>query len=207
MNADALVAALFVLAPGFVSLKVFELSGARWKRSEWEWTIWSVIAGAFCTLVVAVFGLQVLHLADLDLTPQTSVSLEGVPERFIVSIVLGFLLLAGWRVMGTGRRRLQTSAWDVVLQEAADARSGVEATLIEGGSTERYYGSIHTFGRETEGAEPWLYIGKVKRYEASTDEWVSFGGVEGILVHKDSIAHLGIVAPSTLAGMGQRRIP
>ena len=201
MASDDLISALFVIAPGFVALKLFQVTGTRWKRTDWEWVIWSLVAGVFIAVVVAVVialvGGALIPPGQLSLTPEVVITTTGVPERFLVAVILGVGLGWVWQRLpwaNAWRRRMENSAWDLVLQSTSDARGGVEVVTKEAETVERFYGALHSFGRESEQAEPWIYLTKVQRFDAATGQFGAIARTQGLLIHRDNVLRVRLVA-------------
>jgi hypothetical protein len=199
VGAEELVSSLFVIAPGFVALKLFQVLGTSWKRTDWEWVIWSLVAGALIAVGVTVFGIQFVAARELTLTPDAVVTTSGVPERFAVAALAGTALGLLWRRLPwahSWRRGVENSAWDLILQSAADERRGVEVATKEGDRLERFYGALHTFGRESDQAEAWVYLTKVRRFNRDTDQFEPVDRTEGVLLHRDNIVRLHVSRPA-----------
>lgn len=81
---DQVIHTLTYVAPGFVALKIFYLFGLRSRRSDLEWTIWSLVTS------VVVGGLSGLLPFSPDLL---------VVGRFLVAIALAGLASFGWAKM------------------------------------------------------------------------------------------------------------
>lgn len=175
MNPDDLREAAFLLAPGFLTLKLFQHFGAQRKRSEWEWTVWSVLVS------LAI-----------------DVGTKDPAAKLVVALLVGFGLVLLWRFVGrqsyrvTGmlRRKLVDSAWDHVLDEACRNHLSIEVATDD---DRRFFGVLQTFAREEKEAEPWLYLTDVKEASLSDDDWEPLVRTEGVLLHRDHVRRLRVV--------------
>jgi hypothetical protein len=203
MTDEVLISTLLVVAPGFVAMKLFQVLGTQWRRSDWEWTIWSLVAGVLVSVLVAIVGFRMVQPGVLQLTPTLGVSTDGVLERFIVAALLGVGLAVLWHLLARSRvpwieargRQLSNSAWDVTLDYVVRSRYGVDVTALVGDKTERLYGSLRTFAREADGAEPWLYLQNVKRFNETSNHFEVVEKTDGILVHADRVSLVRVVKP------------
>lgn len=102
MNLDQQLVDLIILAgPGFIALKVFYIFRAEPGRSQWEWTVWSVLAGFLLAWPGALFAPYIAATAAVDVT----VADFGV--RVAVGVLAGVLLGVLWQVTkGSARRQL-----------------------------------------------------------------------------------------------------
>jgi hypothetical protein len=174
VNPQDLRDAAFLLAPGFLTLKLFQHLGAQRERSEWEWTVWSVLVSLGIDLVT-----------------------KDPAQKLAVAVGVGVALVIGWRYVGQQssratvwlRRALVDSAWDHTLDEAARAHNPVEI-LTENG---RLFGRLRTFAREERGAEPWIYLTDVKQAPPDSDEWTALRRTEGVLIHRDQMRRLRVI--------------
>lgn len=175
MTADQLREAAFLLAPGFLTLKLFQLLGADRKRSEWEWTVWSVLV----SLVI-------------DLVTHDPVG------KVVVAGALGFGAVVVWRspLADPARPRLMNSAWDYTLDSAARAHHVVEVTVKDGPV---YFGRLKRFAREETGAALWLYLTKVRRRTKDGSTWTRLSRTEGVLLHGASVRELRVVRSNATA--------
>jgi hypothetical protein len=229
MATEDVINTILVIAPGFVALKVFQLVGAQRKRSEWEWTIWSIIAGVLIAAGTALarlnFGVEVpeLKLAEGDPSagsPATKLSFVGLPERTVVAVGAGVLGAIVWRLIRQARgplarrgvMQLTDSAWDYVLDEAVNNKFGIEVVTPGAGDAElRFYGIPGTFAYESAEAEPLLYLRKVHEWTDASG-YTKVLGTDGILLHRDNIKRIRVVSKATgvrvvRAGDGGRRRP
>jgi hypothetical protein len=201
MSWDELLKAVLVVGPGFVLLKVLYLFGGQHKRLEWEWAVWSVIASL--PIAAASAGIVGAGQAAGISGPFPKDGIEAA-IRFALALVIGPALAFAWyRIRRSDRenfrvfrRYLEDSAWDFALFEAAWRDRGVEVIVDAGDREAHFYGSIDTYGQESAGAEPWVYLTYV--YEWRPD--VGFVPVEsegdespetvGYLFHKDQIKRM-----------------
>jgi hypothetical protein len=201
VSANDIADSLLLLAPGFIFLKFVDVFGEQHRRLEWEWVVWSLIAA----LPIGLGAHAVRAIAErvfiLDGEAWTSVE---VGARFVLAVILGLVFAAGWRRVRAStaewavslRRRLSDSAWDISLDDATRKGFGVQVTVAEGGSTITYYGKVGTFGYESAGAEPWLYLRFVYRWEGEEQGFALMDErTDGLLFHKDEILRLRFIAP------------
>ena len=167
---------VLALAPGFLALKVFQVFGAQRKRSEWEWTAWSVLVAA----LISVLPLQ--YWAQL-----------------VTGIALGFGLATGWHalprlgVIGAwASKALGNSAWDLALDRAVRQRCVVEVAIGEGADEERLFGRLNLFGYEQYEAEPWIYLSSPQRRPPG-GKYAPMERAVGVLVHRDNIKWLRVL--------------
>jgi len=211
MSTEDLINVVLVLAPGFVALKIFQHFGTQRKRSEWEWTVWSIIVGAVIALTVAALRVDLFTndvIAELGggLTFGTS----GVVERFAVATLFGSVLAIAWRGIGSRAipalsgltRQLTNSAWDHVLDEAAAQRFGLEVVIDAGDAPGdvRFYGSLGTFAHERDEAEPWLYVQCVRTWDPGKKGYADMPNTDGVLIHRDQIKWMRVTRQGTPAG-------
>jgi hypothetical protein len=185
-----------VIGPGFVLLKVVYMFGGQHRRLEWEWVVWSVIAGLFLSPVATL-------LAGLFSFLQGPFPRDGVEiaTRFALAVAGGGGLAYGWsRVKQSeaeGARRLVRyigdSAWDFVLDEANRKDRGVEVTTEQDGKEVSYYGSLDTYGQEVADAEPWLYLTFLYRWQDGRGYVPLAEQTVGMLFHRDQIKRLRFI--------------
>jgi hypothetical protein len=128
-----LVAGVLFLAPGFLALTLFYLLGAQRKRSEWEWTTWSVIA-----------SLPITGLASLARDYFSSARTDPDPIEVVLRMLIGAaagvvcgVVWAGIRhskrdVAGDLRTFFGSSAWDEALEDVGREGRQVELVLEDG---------------------------------------------------------------------------
>jgi hypothetical protein len=152
--------AFYLIAPGFLTLKIFQLFGSERKRSEWEWSVWSVLVSVL-----------------LDVFTKDPI------VKLAAAAVLGFALVGAYRATLDRRlrRELVNSAWDHTLDITARAKMPVEVTIDD----VRYFGRLRTFAREETGADLWLYLTDVSRDMGSG--WKRLTRTEGVLVHERNV--------------------
>jgi hypothetical protein len=187
MSAEDVFQTILLIGPGFVALKVFQLFGARRKRSEWEWTVWSVIAGVL--------------IAALALGLSRALTLPDVAARFAVAIVAGAAGALLWRVVrkiadpaAIGfRQELTDSVWDLVMEEASRRGRPLEVAVVEGETETLYVGKIAYFGYEDAEAQPWLYLNRVLRRRAGENTFERLEDAAGVLLHRDEIKRVRVL--------------
>lgn len=203
MNTEFLIDNIVLLGPGFIFVKVVYLFGEQHRRLEWEWIVWSILA-----------SLPIAALSDLILAAPIGgpvpLDVATAVTRFTVAIVGGIAVAYFWRryrhasnrLMRFVRHSLSDSAWDLVLDNALREGCGVAITTERiddnGHSGETsFYGRIATFGYETAGAEPIVFLKDVSRWDAAKAAYVHLGGDErdGMLFHRSQIRRVRIWAP------------
>lgn len=191
------------MGPGFIFVKVVYLFGEQHKRLDWEWLVWSVLA-----------SLPIAGATDVLLSPklQGPLPFEFVQgtTRFALVLVAGSAVAYLWRthrhnqhpLVRFVRHSLADSAWDVVLDNALRDGCGVAVTVERpndaGVTTEAsYYGRLATFGYETAGAEPIVFLKGVSKWDSAEGKYVPLAGDkrDGLLFHRDEIKRMRIWAP------------
>src|SRR5450759_3293784 len=104
VSATDVEATLRYIVPGFVALKVFYLLGLKTRRTDLEWTLWSLLAAA---LIDAAIG--VLNPADSNRR-----LLIAVAAAVAAGVVLGIAwreVVKRWPARGMEASR---RAWDAI---------------------------------------------------------------------------------------------
>lgn len=164
----ALTAAL--LGPGFVALKVFYIFRAQPGRSQWEWTVWSVLAGLGLAWLVEWPATLLAARTGLGL------DLVQIGARLLLAVVIGALLGRLWfAIMASPHpradrlaRRLTDSAWDRVFDNVATHSRHV---VVDTTDDATFYGWVNVAGREDTRAHPFIYLTDVKEYNRATQDW------------------------------------
>lgn len=185
-----LVDGILFLAPGFFALKLFYVLGAQRRRSEWEWTTWSVLVSIPINLVAAWMATGSFGLGKPDLVE--------IENRFAVASLLGLLAVLVWHLLWRSikpiavdlRRLIGTSAWDETLDDVDRHRRAVEVVLDDGA---RYQGTVTYAGREDNEVEGWLYLTHPKVYDVGTKKFRPPRGTAGYLIHTDHIKRLRVM--------------
>ena len=174
MNADDAREFAFLIAPGFLSLKLFQLFGAQRERSEWEWTIWAVV---------------------------TSLAIDVVTRdpalKLVVALLVGVTLVLAWRLVSMQgsvvtrwmRRELTNSAWDHTLDEATRRHYPIELVTEK----HRYFGRLATYAREENKSQAWVYLTYLSRDDGTG--WKRLERTEGVLIHADRLLELRVIRP------------
>lgn len=215
MTDDALLGALFVLAPGFVAVKLFQIFGTQWRRTDWEWTVWSLVTGVLVAVAIGLTPLRLVPAQEFKLTTALSVSTDGIPERFLLAALLGLAAAVFWRVAIRSsfagaraiHRRLINSAWDSVLDEVVEHELGVEVGVATGSVVERFFGAVHTFGYERTGARPWLYLSRVRQFDLTSSKFQPMERTTGVLLHADNVQYLRVARRQRAAPSGAVATP
>lgn len=185
-----------VIGPGFLLLKVLYVFGGQHRRLQWEWVVWSVITGLLLSALANVL-VDVFSFLHGPFERSTVVTVVSFGLAFAGGAVLAF---AWYRMKGSNRelarrlvRYIGDSAWDFVLDEANRRDRGVEVTTVQNDKEVSYYGSIDTFGQEVAGAEPWLYLTFVYRWEDGTGYVPLAKETVGMLFHQSQIKRLRFI--------------
>lgn len=106
ITAEQVQATLAYLVPGFVALKLFAVRGGVSRRTDFEWTLWSV-------LVAALIGLVLDWLAVAE-------GIRLLPS-LLLAVVGGLLAILAWDWWVDRHPRTQADesprAWDFVFRE------------------------------------------------------------------------------------------
>lgn len=168
-----------LLVPGFVALKVFYAFGLRTRRSDLEWTVWSVLAAAVIDLLVGPARDQ--HVVWLDRIPEF---LTGL----VLAIGLGLVLIVGWRVLIGLRPRLRDQAsrmaWDAVLSQPHWVQ-----IWTNGGKT--ISGKVALIADPVETDDLDLYVTEPAWVDAKLNV-LPMDGVEGVVVARSDIAFIQV---------------
>lgn len=201
MDIQQIIEGILLFGPGFVFWKLAYLSGAQHRRLQWEWIVWSVLAGF---PIAGLVGLgRLLAGLVVDVPPPVDDVLENV-TRFVVAGALGYEAGQLWgRAKHSDNprvrravRSIRDSAWDYVLDEASrfDAagkrRYAVQFSIDAGGQRESYYGALSAFGYERADVERWIYIENVHRWR---DGQYVPDDTSGLLVHADRLYRLRLM--------------
>ena len=171
---DQVITTLTYVAPGFVALKVFYLLGLRIKRSDLEWTIWSLVA----SVGVAEVAVR-LPIADA----------WQVSARFLVAVALGSLMsfawiraIHRWPLFGSWAR---ARAWDSLIPQKQWLQVGLtDGTIVSG--------QPRVVADSSDADQPDLYLEQVA--------WIRDGmavempGVEGVYLPGSAITYIQLLA-------------
>ena len=198
-----LVAGVLFLAPGFLALKLFYLLGAQRKRSEWEWTTWSVIA-----------SLPITGLASLARDYFSSARTDPDPIEVVLRMLIGAaagvvcgVVWAGIRhskrdVAGDLRTFFGSSAWDEALEDVGREGRQVELVLEDG---LRLAGTIRYGGREDNEAEGWLYLIFPEVFDEELDAFRAAKS-HGYLVHRDRIKRVRVMEMKSDSARADKKV-
>jgi hypothetical protein len=181
-----LVSAVVFLAPGFLAFKVLDVLGAQRKRSEWEWTTWSVIA----SLPINAGAAFVRGFVPV---PMQGPAPDGwqVAIALLLGIAVGAVLAYLWRRVGRSggartsllRRELNDYAWDQAFEDASHFGRAIE---VETATGERYRGKLRYSGRDAAESAGWFYLYWPDRRE-SEKGWKRYRHTHGLILHRDQI--------------------
>jgi Family of unknown function (DUF6338) len=186
-----LVSGILFLAPGFLALKLFDLFGAQRRRTEWEWTTWSVIA----SVPISVAANWVRSWFKGQTQPPDS---PEVILRIVIAVAFAAGAVYAWRrVRGSThpralrfRREVGSSAWDAALEDVQ--RSGRQVELILD-DEKHYIGKVGYGGREDNEAEGWIYLIYPEVFEEATRKFRPAKGTHGYLIHRDHINRVRVL--------------
>jgi hypothetical protein len=179
ISPDDLVVTLLYVLPGFVALKIFYVLGLRRRRSDLEWTLWSVLAAA------------PLGAAAMTLWPATGQEHVRIAIALALGAALGLLLVGLWHA---AVRRwpdliLHTSAraWDSVLPQAQWVQVWTNDGKVISGAPR-----VIAISSETDTLD--LYLEQPAWVNPETGDLIEMTGVAGYLVPADSIAHVQVLS-------------
>lgn len=204
MSVDDAVTLAALLGPGFIALKVFYVYRAQPGRSQWEWTVWSVLAGF--PIAWAVQAPASWLAPPLRLDPSTL----DVLLRVGLAVLAGVIAGVGWeRLMNSKgprlegwRRRLRDYAWDAIVEDVLRNNRYVVADTTDGMS---YRGWIEYAAREDAKAEPWIYLTQVKVVGGEEPNPYE-EPLHGVLLHRERINRIRVeLASSPYPGPGEAR--
>jgi hypothetical protein len=188
---------LRLLVPGFVALTVFYWLGLRTKRTDLEWTLWSLLAAA---VIDALIDPLVHLLPGLAHVPRLLIGLT-------LGVVVGLLLAVAWHLLigrvPTLRVRASRMAWDAILPKP----HWVQVWTTDGKTVS---GKVALLADPVETDELDLYLTEPAWIDASNKP-VEMAGVEGFLIARSSIAYIQVFAPDATtvddAAHGSQRGP
>jgi hypothetical protein len=199
---------ILLFGPGFVFVKLVYLFGEQHRRLEWEWLVWSLVAG-----VPIAYSAEWWVSGAIPAAIPSVVDPAHAVARFAIAIVAAVVLIVVWRVIRHSglwpirflRRSLSDSAWDLVLDKAVHDGCGVAVTVERtddaGNKSEAsFYGFLGAFGYEAAAAEPVVFLRWVSRWDPTVGESGSYVRLsraegEGMIFHRDKILRMRLVAP------------
>ena len=202
MNPDFLRDNILLFGPGFLFVKLVYLFGEQRRRLEWEWVVWSLVAG-----LPISFGAEWIATGQVPSSVPSTTDPAHAILRFGLAIVAAALVVIGWRLtrhsgrwpMPFLRRSLSDSAWDMALDEAAHKGSGVALTVaridddgVEGEVS--FYGNLKRFGYEAASAEPILVLSYVSRWSPDAGTYVALSRSpdDMMVFHRDRVLRMRI---------------
>lgn len=173
ISAAEVAATLQLLVPGFVALKTFYWFGLRTRRTDLEWTLWSVLAAAAIGAVV-------------DLVPQADPRLRlllGVA----IAVVGGWVAARAWREMSrrnvSVRAHASRTVWDLTF--AADPTTRyVQVRTTDG---RMVFGWPEAFADSVDADDPDLLL-RNPSWISDEGQQLPMDGVDGVLIRASSIA-------------------
>jgi hypothetical protein len=179
ITAEQAADTLRLLVPGFIALKIFYLFGLRTRRSDLEWVIWSVLAAAAIDAVVRLIP-------------------AGGPTLLIavaLAVLFGLAAAVLWRLVASRRpairERSARMAWDAVLSKPRWVQVWMRDGLTISGHTDLVADPVETDVLD-------LYL-KDAAWIGADNEVVPMTGVEGVVIGRDAIAFVQVLAPATEA--------
>jgi hypothetical protein len=180
ISPDDIVATITFLVPGFVALKWFYWFGLKTKRSDLEWTLWSLVAAALIGVVADQFW------------PLPADATTVTPDRLIGSLILGVglgvLLTVGWDILRALLPNIELDAglqaWGV-LQKA----NWVQLRLTSGPTI---MGHPHVLSNPAQTDKQDIYLTNLKWVD-HTGTYVPIEGAVGILVRQESIDYALVI--------------
>lgn len=163
-----------LLAPGFVALKIFYQFGLRTRRTDLEWTLWSVLAA----FVIAPVGPWLTEQLDRDIEP--------IWLALVVGAVLGIALSMGWialvRVWPGARLYVSRMAWDAVLPNSR----WIQVWTSDGRTVS---GAVRNIADPAETDELDLYV-EQPAWVDDAGNVTDMTGIEGLLIARDKIEYI-----------------
>jgi hypothetical protein len=117
ITADQVGSTIAFLAPGFLALKIFYLFALKSKRSDLEWTIWSLIASLALSATAGRF---------------TSSQPAAVAISFAFAALVG--VIASWAWIRTSQRwpRLRQMAQPMAWDSMIPSKQWLQVVLVDG---------------------------------------------------------------------------
>lgn len=225
ISAEDAASTLAYLVPGFVALSVFYWFGVRIKRPDWLWLIWSLLAtvpiaylatwiagligdtGANLAAVIAGCGVQaaqgVSDAAAFEVALEQCAS-EAIAAHnagwelvigVIIAVIAGLLAVVLWRLAAARwpalSSRTELLAWQRALTRG---RRWLEVKTKDG----VYSGYNLQVADPAETDDLDLYLGRPAVLR--NDAWVEITGVEGMLIRRDDIEWIRVLAPPDQPG-------
>lgn len=173
---------LRLLVPGFLALKIFYVFGLRTRRSDLEWTLWSVLTAALIAALVDGVVAVVPSFADVRLA-----------LALVAGVVTGILLSAAWtaatRYVPWARARASRMAWDVILPEP----HWVQVWTTD---SKTISGKVAYVADPIESDDLDMYIVDPAWVDENRNV-LPMTGVEGILIDRSNIAFVQVLSPES----------
>jgi hypothetical protein len=169
---------LLLLVPGFLTLKIFAWRGFRLRRTDLEWTMWSLLVAGIINgaLTWAQWPAPAIFVGSL-----------------IFAVALGFGLAGAWEWWAAKHEHalapVAMRAWDVVLLE----RSRWVQVRLKDGS--RVFGRTRTVAESADTDDLDLYLTQCK-WLLKDGTRVPMKGVDGVLIPRSDITLLQILGAS-----------
>ena len=176
VSATDVEATLRYIVPGFVALKVFYVLGLKTRRTDLEWTLWSLLAAA---LIDAAVG--VLNPPDSN---------RRLLIAFVAAVAAGVILSIAWRQVAKRWpvRRMEASrrAWDAILPVPHWVQVWTKNdNLILG------YSRVVAASVETDKLD--LYIAEPMWVDAKSGDRKAMPGVAGVLISEAEIRMIQVM--------------
>jgi Family of unknown function (DUF6338) len=220
ISADDAASTLAYLVPGFVALSVFYWFGVRIKRPDWLWLIWSLLAtvpiayaatwtagliGETTTnLAAGIAACGVIAAQGVSNAEAFEVALEQCASEaiavhnagwelligVIIAVIAGAIAIVLWRLAAARwpalSSRTELLAWQRALTRG---RRWLEVKTKDG----VYSGFNLQVANPAETDDLDLYLGKPAVLKDGG--WVEMTGVEGMLIRRDDIEWIRVLAP------------
>lgn len=176
LTATDVEATLRYVVPGFIALKVFYLFGLRTRRTDLEWTLWSILAAA---AIDTAAGL----LNPSDATKRLLIAVALALAAGVVGALLWRLLVRQWPVLGIGAAR---RAWDAILPLPQWLQIWTKSdTLI--------FGRARVVASSVEADQLDIYVEEPQWVNIATGERLPMNGVAGLLIAESEVRMIQVL--------------
>lgn len=182
MPFSELVQILLYVLPGFIGLKVVYLFGIRQRRTDLEWTIWSIALSSIAFIVAAPVRAW-LGLGD---TGAKAIALS-YPAALLMAA--GLVVVLRLPTIRRQRWRLIAEPWDMAYAEAIDRKLQIVVELHDG---REVYGDMLWMGLAGEGAARSVTIGNAQMSDGD-GEWAMLPADQELHIPESSIRLLRLV--------------
>jgi hypothetical protein len=166
---------LLLLAPGFLTLKIFAWRGFHLRRTDFEWTVWSLLVAGLINGALNLTG-----------WPEKAIFLGSL----VFAVALGLGLGGAWKWWAAGHEHalapVATRAWDVVLLERS---RWIQIRLRDGS---RIFGRTRTVAESASTDDLDIYLTECK-WLLKDGTRIPMPGVEGVLIPRSDITRLQVL--------------